>query len=195
MAKKKTKKKSKKAVKKTSAKTPRKKPAASSGTSPSAKPSSPFIADVEYLMDLMSANDISEIEIDDGKCLIAMKRGSAAVAPVAATPTVAAAPVAFAPAAAAQAAAAPEVVEEASDNLINIVSPIVGTFYAAPSPDSDPFVKTGAKIGEDTVVCIVEAMKVMNEIKAECKGTIAEVCVENAEPVEFGQVMFRVNPA
>ncbi len=71
---------------------------------------------------------------------------------------------------------------------------MVGTFYAAPSPDSDPYVATGTKVGQETVVCIVEAMKVMNEIKAECSGTIAEICVKNAEPVEFGQVLFRVRP-
>jgi acetyl-CoA carboxylase biotin carboxyl carrier protein len=71
---------------------------------------------------------------------------------------------------------------------------MVGTFYAAPSPDSDPFAEVGMKVNGETVVCIVEAMKVMNEIKAEVSGTIAEICVKNAEPVEYGQVMFRVKP-
>ena len=84
--------------------------------------------------------------------------------------------------------------EEAGEDLIDITSPIVGTFYAASSPDSAPYVKKGDKVDEDAVVCIVEAMKVMNEIKAECSGTIAEICVKNTEPVEFGQVMFRVRP-
>jgi len=78
--------------------------------------------------------------------------------------------------------------------LIEVKSPMVGTFYATPSPDSDPYVHVGAAVADDTIVCIVEAMKVMNEIKAECAGTIAEVCVKNAQPVEFGQVLFRVKP-
>ena len=72
---------------------------------------------------------------------------------------------------------------------------MVGTFYSAPSPDSDPYIRVGAPIGDDTVVCIVEAMKVMNEIQAEVAGTVAEVCVQNAQPVEFGQPLFRVKPA
>ncbi|MBS3822029.1 MAG: acetyl-CoA carboxylase biotin carboxyl carrier protein, partial [Phycisphaerae bacterium] len=84
--------------------------------------------------------------------------------------------------------------ENPKDNLVEITSPMVGTFYAAPSPDSEAFVKVGDFVGEESVVCIVEAMKVMNEIKAECSGTIAEVCVKNAEPVEFGHVLFRVKP-
>ncbi len=72
---------------------------------------------------------------------------------------------------------------------------MVGTFYAAPSPDSEPYVAVGAAVGDDTVVCIIEAMKVMNEIKAECAGTIVEICVKNAQPVEYGQVLFRVRPS
>jgi acetyl-CoA carboxylase biotin carboxyl carrier protein len=72
---------------------------------------------------------------------------------------------------------------------------MVGTFYTSPSPDSDVFVTVGAVIDEDAVVCIVEAMKLMNEVKAECAGTIAEICVKNAQPVEYGQVLFRVRPA
>jgi acetyl-CoA carboxylase biotin carboxyl carrier protein len=92
----------------------------------------------------------------------------------------------------AQAPAAPAPAEE---KFIEIKSPMVGTFYAAPSPDSEPFAKIGAAVVEDTTVCIVEAMKVMNEIKAECSGVIAEVCVKNAQPVEYGQVLFKVRPA
>ncbi len=72
---------------------------------------------------------------------------------------------------------------------------MVGTFYVAPSPDGDPYVQPGTAVNDETVICVVEAMKVMNEIKAECTGTITEVCVKNAEPVEFGQVLFRVRPA
>jgi len=103
-----------------------------------------------------------------------------------------AAPVAAPVAVAAPAAAADAVVEPEDDGLLEILSPMVGTFYTAPSPDSPVFSKTGDVIHGETVVCIVEAMKVMNEIKAELSGTIVEICVENAQPVEFGQVLFKV---
>ncbi|MHC4469014.1 MAG: acetyl-CoA carboxylase biotin carboxyl carrier protein, partial [Planctomycetota bacterium] len=78
--------------------------------------------------------------------------------------------------------------------LINIESPIVGTFYQASSPDSDPYIKVGDPVDSDTVVCIIEAMKVMNEIKAETGGVIAEVCCKDGEAIEFGQVLFKVRP-
>ena len=150
------------------------------------RPSSPLIADVEYIMNLMSANDISEIEIDDGEVLIAMKKGGVAVtSPPVDTPPV--------PATVSAVPVTPDQ-EGDADNLVDMVSPIVGTFFAAPSPDSAAFVNVGDRVNSDTVVCIIEAMKVMNEIKAECKGTVTEVCVENAEPVEFGQVLFRITP-
>ncbi|MCD6303814.1 MAG: acetyl-CoA carboxylase biotin carboxyl carrier protein, partial [Planctomycetes bacterium] len=92
---------------------------------------------------------------------------------------------------AAQAAEAPPE-PPAEDNVVAIKSPMVGTFYAAESPDAEPYVSVGSQVGPDTVVCIVEAMKVMNEIKAECSGQIVEICVENGQPVEYGQVLFRV---
>jgi acetyl-CoA carboxylase biotin carboxyl carrier protein len=86
--------------------------------------------------------------------------------------------------------AAPKAIE--SVPLREIVSPMVGTFYRAASPDAAPFVDVGKTVTEDTVVCIIEAMKVMNEIKAETSGVIAEVLAENGKPVQFGQVLFRV---
>jgi acetyl-CoA carboxylase biotin carboxyl carrier protein len=95
-----------------------------------------------------------------------------------------------APAAAAK--AEPERAE--SEALREITSPIVGTFYAAPSPDSKPYVRPGSHVDEDTVVCIVEAMKVMNEIKAQMSGTIVEVLCKAGQAVEFGQPLFRVRP-
>ena len=84
---------------------------------------------------------------------------------------------------------------ESEDNLITIKSPMIGTFYRAPSPESDDYVQVGDHINADTVVCIVEAMKVMNEIKAEMNGVITEILVENASAVEYGQPLFRVRPA
>ncbi len=94
------------------------------------------------------------------------------------------------PAAAETTPAAPKAIESVS--LKEIVSPMVGTFYRGPSPDAPPFVDVGKTVAEDTVVCIIEAMKVMNEIKAETGGIIAEVLAENGKPVQFGQVLFKV---
>jgi acetyl-CoA carboxylase biotin carboxyl carrier protein len=93
-------------------------------------------------------------------------------------------------------AAAPSAAGEPvkDDNLIEITSHMVGTFYSAPSPDSSPYVEVGANVTADTVVCIVEAMKVMNEIKAEISGTIVEVMCKAGQAVEFGQVLFKVKP-
>jgi len=145
------------------------------------------IEEIRKLVELMVANDLCELDISDGKSKISLRRGhgQAVVAPVAAPP----------PAAAAPAAAAPAAAPPAQENLIEICSPMVGTFYAAPSPDSDPYVATGTHVSPDSVVCIVEAMKVMNEIKAECSGAIAQICVKSPQPVEYGQVLFRVRPA
>jgi acetyl-CoA carboxylase biotin carboxyl carrier protein len=135
---------------------------------------------IRQLVDLMVENDLNEIDIAHGRTKIVLRRGGV-VPPVGPS----------------AAAAAPQAPAEApaEQELIAIKSPMVGTFFAAASPDSDSFVTVGAGVSEDTVVCIIEAMKVMNEIKAECTGTIAEVCIKNAQPVEFGQVLFKVNPA
>ncbi|MGA2265892.1 MAG: acetyl-CoA carboxylase biotin carboxyl carrier protein [Phycisphaerae bacterium] len=138
---------------------------------------------IRQLVQLMIDNDLSELNIADGERTISLKRGTAAAVAVAAPQAVAAAP-----------AATPAAPAAPAEVLLEIKSPMVGTFYAAPSPDAEPFVAAGDSIGADTVVCIIEAMKVMNEIKAECAGTLVEVCVKNAQPVEYGQVLFRVRP-
>ena len=145
------------------------------------------IENIKQLVQLMVDNDLSELDITDGDAKVSVKRGHGQmpiITTTAAVPT--AMPLAPAPVSAAEEAPA------ADPDLIEIKSPMVGTFYAAPSPDSDPHVKVGTSVGDDTVVCIVEAMKVMNEIKAECSGTIEEICVKNAQPVEFDQVLFKV---
>jgi len=85
-------------------------------------------------------------------------------------------------------------VEEKNDELVEIKTPMVGTFYKAPAPDADPFVGVGAKVSEDTVVCVIEAMKLMNEIKADVKGRIVKILVDNGQSVEFGQTLFLVKP-
>jgi acetyl-CoA carboxylase biotin carboxyl carrier protein len=82
-----------------------------------------------------------------------------------------------------------------ASNLLEVKSPMVGTFYRAPAPDAPPYVDRGKRVGKGDVICIIEAMKLMNELECEVEGTIVEVCVENAQPVEYGQVLFRVDPA
>lgn len=83
----------------------------------------------------------------------------------------------------------------AQDRLIKVTSPMVGTFYRAPSPDSPPYAEVGARVGRGTVLCIIEAMKLMNELESEVEGTVAKVLVENAQPVEYGQVLFLIDPS
>ena len=85
--------------------------------------------------------------------------------------------------------------EERTDGLLEVTSPMVGTFYAAPAPDADPYVEVGQRVGQGTVLCIIEAMKLMNELESEVEGTVAKIMVENAQPVEYGQVLFLIEPA
>lgn len=143
------------------------------------------IKEIKQLIKLMIDNELTELDIASGDDKVKLKRGSNHVPMVTIGPSVSAAP-------AAPPQEAAEVPQAPSEELIEIKSPMVGTFYAASSPDSEPYVQVGDLIGPESVVCVVEAMKVMNEIKAECSGTIAEVCVNNAQPVEFAQVLFRV---
>jgi acetyl-CoA carboxylase biotin carboxyl carrier protein len=135
----------------------------------------------------MIENDLVEVEIADGDSKIHLKR------PGHSQPQFAA-PMHYAPAMPAAAAAAAPSAAPVADNLVDIPSPIVGTFYAAPSPDSPPFAKAGDRVNPETVVCIIEAMKVMNEIKAEKSGVIEKVMVTNGQAVEFGQALFKIKP-
>lgn len=155
------------------------------------------LKELEKIISMMVENDLVEVEIIKGEDKIYFRRPEPAQVNAVAMPTAPMAPAA-AVAAPASVPAASAPAEQApaggGDNLVEIKSPIVGTFYAAPSPDSDPYVKVGSKVDADTVVCIVEAMKVMNEIKAEVSGTIAEIKVQNGEALEYGQVIFKVKP-
>jgi acetyl-CoA carboxylase biotin carboxyl carrier protein len=148
------------------------------------------IKDIKRIVELMKSNDLTEFSMKDDEFELRMKRGSDDAPVVYAAPA-AAAPVAAAPAA--PAAEAPAASDE-DDGLIEIPSPIVGTFYRKPAPDADLFVSVGSEISEETVVCIVEAMKVMNEIKAEVKGVIKKILVDDASPVQYGQPLFLVEP-
>jgi acetyl-CoA carboxylase biotin carboxyl carrier protein len=138
------------------------------------------LKDIQAIIDLMKKNDLSVFEMEKDGFRLKLQKGvePATVSP-SPTPAVSNGPP----------AATSHSVETA---LKDIVSPMVGTFYRGGSPDAPPFVDIGKTVAEDTVVCIIEAMKVMNEIKAETSGAIAEVVAENGKPVQFGQVLFRV---
>ena len=142
------------------------------------------LKDIKAIIDLMKKNDLSvfEMEKDGFRLKLCKGLGDQPIMMSSTAPAAANGPTG--------AAAASAGTESASTK--EIVSPMVGTFYRSASPDSSPFVDVGTKVTEDTVVCIIEAMKVMNEIKAETSGVIAEVVAENSKPVQFGQVLFRV---
>ncbi len=144
---------------------------------------------IRRLVELMKEFDLSQIDLQQGETRVQLRRGGEVAAPV---PPAAAPP----PAPAAEVMKPPVVTPapEAADRAVLIRSPIVGTFYTASDPESPPFVKVGDHVGPETTVCIVEAMKVFNEIPAEVSGKVAAVLVENGEPVEYGQPLFKVDP-
>jgi acetyl-CoA carboxylase biotin carboxyl carrier protein len=146
------------------------------------------IKKLEELVALMKANDLSEVDLKKGEDVISIKRAIGGVPMMAAPMHMAPAPVAHvaAPVAAPAAPAAPVTPQAA------IESPMVGTCYLAPNPDAGPFIKIGQTVTPDTVVCLIEAMKVFNEIKAEKSGVIEQVLVKNGQAVEFGQKMFSI---
>ena len=153
-------------------------------------------ADVQKIMELiqiMKENDLVKIDIQHGDDRISLQRAEPPQ-PVAAGHILTALPSPFAQGAAAQAPAGPAAQNPAMEDTVEIKSPMVGTFYEAPSPDSDPYVEPGGHVDPQMVVCIIEAMKVMNEIKAEVNGTIVERLVKNGQAVEYGQALFRVKP-
>ena len=138
---------------------------------------------IRSLVSMMGEYNLSEIKIEEEGCNICLRR-NCGVEVVAAAPAVVAAPVASPVAAAPAVAAAPEAPK------VTIDSPLVGTLYRAPGPEAQPFVRVGDTVNADTTVCIIEAMKVMNEIPAGKSGVIKEILVENGQPVEYGQPIF-----
>lgn len=154
------------------------------------------LKDIKAIIDLMKKNSITEFELERQDSKIRLKRGlnggSPAVQQEDSNPAV---PVLIQPAVAAPAPAIAAVPSPLATGEVDIKSPMIGTFYRAPSPEAGNYVEVGASVTPDTVVCIIEAMKVMNEIKAEVKGVVTQVLVENAKPVEFGQPLFKVRPA
>jgi acetyl-CoA carboxylase biotin carboxyl carrier protein len=156
------------------------------------------LKDIKAIIDLMRKNSISEFELERQDFKIKLKRGgngtgvpgvqyedaqSVAYAPIANTSP---SPVASPP--------NNQAIPAANSSEVEIKSPMIGTFYRAPSPEAAHYVEVGTEVGPDTVVCIIEAMKVMNEIKAEAKGVITQALLENAKPVEFGQPLFKLRP-
>jgi acetyl-CoA carboxylase biotin carboxyl carrier protein len=146
---------------------------------------------IRQLVELMKEHDLGEIDLRQGKTRIQLRRGGTAAASVASTPVTAAVAPPIVVAADTAHNAAPAAADAAHTAVIK--SPMVGTFYAAPDPDSPPYVKVGDHVGPETTCCIVEAMKVFNQIPAEVSGKIVSVLVENGMPVEFGQPLFKVD--
>lgn len=156
---------------------------------------------IRELCEMMAQNGVTLLKIEEPECHITLERAPAvAVAP--------AAPVLSAPVMAAPLApAAPQALPDATplppaaasseggvdfNNLTEVKSPMVGVFYAAPSPESEPFVRVGSRVKKGDVLCIIEAMKLMNEITAECDGEIVDICAQNGDIVEFSQVLFKI---
>jgi acetyl-CoA carboxylase biotin carboxyl carrier protein len=160
---------------------------------------------IKKLVKIIDSCDISELEIDEEGTKIKVVKNKPAPQAEApqiihyASPAVIPGTPAAVPAAALE--AAPKAAEKApekapaKENLIEVRSPIVGTFYRAPSPNADPYVQIGQSVGSGTVLCIIEAMKLMNEIESEVSGKVAKILVENAQPVEYNQVLFLIEPA
>lgn len=143
------------------------------------------IKKIHELVELMNDNDLAEVEIEqEGMKIRLKKKGLGGIEQT----------VLQAPAAGVPAPAVDEKAESAAKGIKEIKSPMVGTFYRSPSPDADPYIEVGDIIKKGDVICIVEAMKLMNEVKAELGGRVIEIAVENADAVEFGQTIFKVEP-
>ncbi len=152
------------------------------------------IRKVKKLIELLESSGIAELEIKEGEESVRIARVPTG-APVYATPAIGAAPPAAAPIAGVAAPAAIPVAAEPADTPegTRVEAPMVGTFYASPSPDAEPFVKVGDEVSPGDTLCIIEAMKMMNQIEAEVGGHIAAIQVQNGDPVEFGQILFVIN--
>jgi acetyl-CoA carboxylase biotin carboxyl carrier protein len=153
------------------------------------------LKDIKAIIDLMRKNSLSEFELEREDFKIKLKRGlsgttvteeSGAASSYGGSPPPAVSGV--------SSTVPPAITAPPPSTLLEIKSPMIGTFYRAPSPESADYVEVGTEVTAETVVCLIEAMKVMNEIKAEVKGVVTQILVENAKPVEFGQPLFRIRP-
>jgi acetyl-CoA carboxylase biotin carboxyl carrier protein len=156
----------------------------------------PFdVRTVRYLAALMSRHDLSEIDLRDGEHHIRLRRGMRVVGtPVPAAPAPISLPIPVT-AAAPPPPATTSAAQPPAKKLHEITSPTPGTFYAQEKPDAAPYVAVGSRVTPSTVVCKIEAMKIFNDITADCTGVITEILVENKQPVDYGTVLFRVDPA
>jgi acetyl-CoA carboxylase biotin carboxyl carrier protein len=153
----------------------------------------PFdVRTVADLLKLMTEHDLSEVDLSAGDQRIRLRKGGRVLAAPAAAPQPA--PAAPAPAPAGVTTPPPAADPPPARRLLEIKSPMVGTFYSRPKPDKPDYVAVGAAVKPDTVVCLIEAMKLYNDIKAEVSGRVAEVCANNGDFVEYNQVLFRVEP-
>ena len=150
------------------------------------------LKDIKAIIDLMKKNSVSEFELEKQDFKIRLKRGSNGGSVASGNDDTPA--LSYAPLLPAVQTTTPASLVPPPSSEVEIRSPMVGTFYRSPSPESAPYTEVGAEVTAETVVCIIEAMKVMNEIKAEAKGVITQVMVENAKPVEFGQPLFKIRP-
>ncbi|MCB9777917.1 MAG: acetyl-CoA carboxylase biotin carboxyl carrier protein [Alphaproteobacteria bacterium] len=141
---------------------------------------------IEALLKLMQEYGVAEIGVEDESSRIELRMQGAAVA--------VAAPVAVAPVAAPVAAQSPAAPAAPADDGVSVEAPMVGTFYRSSKPGARPFVEVGERVSKGQVLCIIEAMKLMNELEAEVSGTVVEILVENGEGVQFGQALFRIRP-
>ena len=150
------------------------------------------LKEIREILDLLKGSDVSEFELGRGDMVLKLRRGPAN-APVVLPPSAPAAP---APAAPARAASVPPATASVPPmpTYKEILSPIVGTFYRSPAPDAAPFVEVGTRVVKGQVLCIVEAMKIMNQIESDTTGTISAIIVENAQPVAYGQALFHITP-
>jgi acetyl-CoA carboxylase biotin carboxyl carrier protein len=155
---------------------------------------------IRRLIDMVDGSGIDSLEISRLGTRVRIAKSPPVTVSSAGVPGApSAGPVAGNPPSAPVAPAAPdseaqEAEGDSDTGLAEVTSPMVGTFYRAPAPDAPPYVETGDRVEKGQTVCILEAMKLMNELEAEVSGTIREICVDNAEPVEFGQVLFRIDP-
>lgn len=151
---------------------------------------------LEAVVRLMDESSLDSVEIARGGTRIRLAKSPSGTVVAGAIPAAVPAPAPAAPTAPAEApASAADVPGPDSANLVDITSPMVGTFYRAPSPEAPPYVDAGVNVAAGDVLCVIEAMKLMNELECEVSGRIVEVCADNAEPVDYGQLLFRVDPA
>jgi acetyl-CoA carboxylase biotin carboxyl carrier protein len=153
---------------------------------------------IRELLQIMAEHDLAELEVEEGDLHIKIVKQGVQPPQYVPSPfnlSQLQHPPGYHPALQSPAEAEGEARPAQEENLIEVTSPMVGTFYRSPNPGAEPYVGIGSEVEPDSVVCIIEAMKVMNEIKAEAEGTVAEILVEDAEPVEYGQVLFLLEPA